>query len=160
MIRTRSITAAAVALAGFSLAQAARADGSAYVGNWHWNRAASTPAEGEPVPNDVVLSIARADPARMEWTVTVVDDKGERHVESFRGAANGKPFPLEGSPDGTTVAVTLNGDQLETVYTVREGGSDRENCAVSGDRKKMTCRGTESDGQGHTANYVDVYDRQ
>lgn len=160
-MRMRSMIAATVLLAGCGLAAAAQAETAApFLGRWHWNRTESTAAPGEPLPKDVVLDITSAEPSHLEWKVTTVDEQGASHVESFNGAANGKPAPLQGSPDGTTIAVTLAGTTLNATYTAPDGSSDHESCSVSADRKKMTCRGTETDGKGHSANYTDVYDRQ
>lgn len=155
----RFVTAAVLALAAFGAA-AAWAASSPFVGQWHWNRAESSITPGEALPSDVVLAITSVEPSRVQWTVTTVDDKGARHVESFTGAADGKPAPLSGSEDGTTVAVALHGSVLETTYANPDGSSEHEACSVAADGKKMTCKGSESDGKGHTQSYVDVYDRQ
>ena len=157
-MRNRLI-AAALALAVSGAAIAARADQPLFVGKWHWNPKESSTAPGEPLPRDVVLNIASADKARMQWSVTTIDAKGAQTVKSFAGTGDGKPGPIAGDP-GTTGAFKLADTTMESVYTSADGGTDRSTCSVSSDRKKMTCRGTESDGKGHSANYTDVYDRQ
>jgi hypothetical protein len=81
-------------------------------------------------------------------------------VQSFNGTGDGKPVPVTGSPDASTGAFTVTAATLDSVYTNRDGSTDRASCSLSADRKKMTCRGTESDGKGHSASYVDVYDRK
>ena len=135
-------------------------DSGAFVGQWHWNRSASTVAPDEPLPRDVVLKIGAADASRIQWTLTTVDSQGEQHVESYSGAGDRKPVAIAGGPEGTTGVFTLAGDTLEGSYANQDGSSDRSSCTVSADRKKMTCHGTESDGKGHSMDYVDVYDRQ
>jgi hypothetical protein len=153
------LIAAVLALAVVGAATAARADSPLFVGKWHWNPTESTTAPGDPLPRDVVLNIIGADKAHVQWSVTTIDNKGAQTVKSFAGTGDGKPGPIAGDP-GTTGAFTLAGTTMESVYTSADGGVDRSTCSVSSDRKKMTCRGTESDGKGHSANYTDVYDRQ
>jgi hypothetical protein len=146
-----------LALSGAAFA--ARADSPIFVGTWHWNPKESTTAPGEPLPQQVVLTIASADKARVQWSVTTVDNKSVKTVKSFAGTGDGKPTPVTGDP-GTTGSFTVTATTMESVYTSADGGTDRASCSVSSDRKKLTCHGTESDGKGHSANYTDVYDRQ
>jgi len=156
----RIVSTAILALALGGVASLSHADSGQFVGQWHWNRTESSVAPDEPLPRDVVLKISSAEAARVQWTLTTVDSRGEQHVESYTGAGDGKPAAIAGGPAGTTGAFTLIGDALEGTYTNQDGSSDRSSCTVSADREKMTCRGTESDGKGHSMNYVDVYDRQ
>jgi hypothetical protein len=153
------LIAAVLALAVSGAATAARADSPLFVGKWHWNPKESSTAPGEPLPRDVVLNIANADKTRVQWTVTTVDGKGAQTVKSFAGTGDGKSAPIAGDP-GTTGAFTLTDTAMESVYASADGGTDRSTCSVSSDRRKLTCRGTESDGKGHSTNYTDVYDRQ
>jgi hypothetical protein len=153
------LIAALLALAALSMTPAARADAPMFVGKWHWNPKESSTAPGEPLPRDVVLNITSADKARVQWSVTTIDNKGAQTVKSFVGTGDGKAGPVTGDP-GTTGAFTLADTTMESVYTSADGSTDRATCSVSSDRKKMTCRGAESDGKGHSTNYTDVYNRQ
>ena len=56
-------------------------------------------------------------------------------------------------------AFTVSSTNLVATYTHKEGGGERTDCSLSPDFRKMTCRGSENDGKGHSADYVDVYDR-
>jgi opacity protein-like surface antigen len=141
-------------------AVAAAAEPSPFVGEWHWNKAASTGAPGEPQPREMVLAITSADTARVAWTLTTTEGNGERHVQSFDGPGDGKPVPIPRSTDGSTGAFTVTATTLDSVYADRDGDTDRASCALSADRRQMTCRGSESDGKGRSAAYVDVYDRK
>jgi len=154
-MRIRSLAAGLLTLAASA---AMAADPSPFVGEWHWNKTASTSVPGEPLPREVVLNIASADRAHVQWTLTTVDDKGASDVQSFTGTGDGKP--ITGSPDGATRAFTVTPATLDSVYRYPDGGSDSASCSLSADRKKLTCRGSESDGKGHSATYVDVYDRK
>lgn len=154
------LIAAFVVLAGSGAAFAAHAEADLFVGHWQWNRAESTPIPGGAPPKELILNIIRADPARMQCTVTVTDNKGQKHVQSFMGTGDGKAAPLIGAPPGTQESFKVTATAIETRSTSGDGGSDHATCKVSGDHKKLTCRGVESDGKGHTTNYVDVYDRR
>lgn len=145
-------------LAACAALAAAAAEPSPFVAEWHWNKAASTSVPGEPLPREVVLNITSADAAHVEWTLTTIDEKGARDVQSFSGTGDGKPGA--GSPDGSTRAFTVTATTLDSVDQYADGGADRASCSLSADRKKLTCRGTESDGKGHSVSYVDVYDRK
>jgi len=151
---------AALMLAACGAAGAAYAGSGPFVGEWHWNQAQSQTAPGETPPKAIVLSIASADVAHVQWTVTITDPSGQQHVESLSATGDGKAVQIAGSPPGTMQAFTVTPNSLQNVFTGPDGSSDRATCTVSPDRMKMTCRGVESDGKGHSANYVDVFDRQ
>jgi hypothetical protein len=157
-MRSRSIVLGLVAATAATAALAAGP--SPFIGEWHWNRATSQTPAGEPQPQQVVIDITRADAAQVLWRLTIVDENGQSHVQSFTGSGDGKPVAVEGRSDGSTGAFTVTASTLDSVYTYPDGASDRSSCSVSADRRTMTCRGTENDGQGHSATYVDVYQRQ
>jgi hypothetical protein len=159
-MQSRSIVVAAFALAACGALFAATAQSPPFVGQWQWNRAeSSSQASGAP-PRQQVLAIASADRARVQWSMTIVDAQGQQHVESFTGTGDGKPVQVSGAPEATQGSFTVTATALESHYTSRDGSSDHASCTLSPDRKKMTCRGTESDGKGHANTYVDVYDRK
>ncbi len=112
-------------------AGSAWADSSPFVGRWHWNRAQSTMPPGEPVPSDITAEISRADSAHLKWSLTVLDPQSQPNI-------------------GSTLQGTFKGPSGEV---------DDLTCTVASNQKTMTCKGVLSDGQGHTANYADVYDR-
>lgn len=159
-MRNRPIVAAILTLTTCASVAVPAAEPGPFVGEWHWNKAESTSAAGEAPPREMVLNITSADPAHVVWSLTVVDEKGERHQQSFSGAGDGKPVPVPGSTDGSTTAFTVTTTKLESASASADGSTDRSSCSLSADRKKMTCRGTESDGKGHSGTYVDVYDRK
>jgi hypothetical protein len=156
MGRTILFTSAVISV--FSIASA-EADPASFVGRWHWSRAESSLAPGEPAPKDILLNITDTANGRLKWTLTEVDPAGQSHVQSFDGASNGTPTKVTGSDDGTTAGFTLGADALKAVFRGPQGESDSWGCALSADQRKMTCKGTESDGKGHSMNYTDVYDR-
>jgi hypothetical protein len=132
------------------------ADGSSFVGRWHWNRTQSSPPPGEPVPNDVIAEISRADSSHVKWSLTVLAAQKQTSVETFDAVANGEFYPINGD---TTAAFSLTGNLLQATFKGPSGQTDTLTCALSADLRKMTCRGALSDGDGRTTNYVDVYDK-
>ena len=148
---TTVITGLCVALA----AGAAWAESSPFVGRWHWNKAQSTLPPGEPSPNDLVSEISRAD-GSVAWSVTIITPDDQPHVVTFDAAANGEPHRVSSD---TTASVRLSADALQVMFQGPAGRSDAQMCTVSADHRTMTCKGVLTDGAGHTASYVDVYDR-
>ena len=156
----RSVAAALVVFAACASLSALAAGPSPFVGEWHWSRAESQGAPEEEPPREMVLNITSAERAKVAWTLTVVDDKGERHVQDYSGTGDGKPSAVSGTTDGSTVAFTVTPTSFDSVASSPDGDTDKASCTLSADHKKMTCHGTESDGKGHAAAYVDVYDRK
>jgi hypothetical protein len=153
------LTAATLALMAMAAAPAMSADSSPLVGRWRWNASQSSPS-ADPAPREVLLVIESADPAHMQWTLTMTDAAGAQHKKSFNGSGDGKRITVSGATSGTTAAFTVTPVTFDADYTSPDGSSDRSSCTLSTDRRKLTCRGTETDGQGHATTYVDVYDRQ
>jgi len=137
-------------------AGAAWAESNPFVGRWHWNRAQSTLPPGEPPPNDVVSEISRADGNSVTWSVRIVTPDGQPHVVTLAGGADAESHRISSD---TTASVRLIGSGLQTTFKGPAGRSDVQTCTVSADHQKMTCKGVLTDGAGHTASYVDVYDR-
>jgi hypothetical protein len=130
-----------------------------FTGKWRWNMGQSTMVPGEPPPKAIILEIAQAAGGKLKWTVTETDPSGQPHVESFDGVADGKQRPLQGGEGQTTASFTITDSGLSASFKSPDGASDSWTCSVSGDSRQMTCRGTESDGKGHSEPYTDVYDR-
>ncbi len=132
------------------------AQGSPFAGRWHWNKAQSTLPPGEPAPADLVMEIARADAAHVQWSITVKDQGGQSNVESFDAPANGESYPV-----GTDTAASfrLSGGALQATFTGPGLVQDTLSCTLSGNGSKMTCDGQFKQEDGKTARYVDVFDR-
>jgi hypothetical protein len=147
------------AIGGLCVALAAGsawADGSAFVGRWHWNRTQSTVPPGESVPNDVVAEISRVDSTHVRWSLTVLAAQGQTSVETFDTAANGEFYPISSD---TMAAFRLIGSTLQATFKGPTGQTDSLTCTLAPDRRRMTCRGALSSGDGRMTDYVDVYDR-
>ncbi len=137
-------------------ATAAWAESSPFVGRWHWNRAQSTVPPGEPALNDVVSEISRADGNSVTLSVTIVTPDGQPHVVTLEAASDGD---FQRISSDTTASARLIGSRLQTTFKGPADRSDVQTCTVSADHQKMTCKGVLTDGAGHSAGYVDVYDR-
>lgn len=137
-------------------ANSAWADSSSFVGRWHWNRGQSTLPPGATAPNDMTAEIFRADSVHVKWSLTVVGPQGEQNVETFDAVANGEFYPISSD---TTAAFSLTGDAIQATFKGPSGQTDTLTCTLAASQKKMTCKGVLSDGEGHTTNYVDVFER-
>jgi class 3 adenylate cyclase len=137
-------------------ASSAWADGSPFVGRWHWNPAQSTMPPGEPAPNDLTAEFSRADKSHLTWSVTIIIPQGRRYVETFDVAPEDKFYPISSD---TTAAVRLTGDALQATFKGPTGQSDAVRCILSADQQVMTCSGVLNEGNGRTSTYMDVYDR-
>ena len=144
-----------VGLCAALMVSSAWAEGSPFVGRWHWNRAQSTLPPGEPAPNDLISEISRADGTYVTWSVTIVTPDGQPHIVTFDARANGEFIRISSD---TTASARLAGDTLQATFKGPTGQSDAQTCNVSANRRQMTCRGVLTDGD-RTVNYVDVYDR-
>jgi hypothetical protein len=155
MNRLRGLTMV-MGLCAALVASSAWAGSSPFVGRWRLNRAQSMLPPGEPVPQDLICDIARADDSHVKWSVTVLTAEGRPHVETFDTVANGEFYPLSRE---TTASFRLTGDTLQATFKGPTGQSDTQTCTLSADHKQMICRGVLTEGDGRTVNYVDVYDR-
>jgi predicted heme/steroid binding protein len=158
-MKMRIVVPALIGICAGLMAGTALAETNHFLGRWHWNKALSTLAPGEPAPQDVKSSIVSADGGQIKWTADLTDEAGKRHIETFDGKPDGTFFPVVGAGADVTASFSWNNGTLQSVFRSAHGGSDTQTCTVSADDKQMTCRGTWSDGRGKSEQYVDVYDR-
>ncbi len=148
-----------IAVAAVFVANTGMAETPGLVGKWHWNPKLSSSMEDGPPPKDVLLDIASATDKLVQWTVTETDDKGAKHIISFNGPANALPRPLQGGQDGTTAVFSVTTGAMKVTFRSTSGDTDTQDCSMSTDARRLTCRGTILFTGGKSANYVDVYDR-
>jgi hypothetical protein len=151
------VLAAGLGLLGVTDAPAAWAQ-SPLVGEWRWNPTESSRAPDQP--REVVLVITAGERARVAWTLTGVDARGQPHVHAFQGTGDGKPAPVDGAPEGTVAAFTVTGERMTAAYDNRDGSTARTTCAVDPARPRLVCEGTDRDAAGVTTRFRDVYDRR
>ena len=153
----RRITTMATALCvALSVGSAWAAENSPFVGRWRWNPSQSTIPTAEPVLKDFTVEISRAESSRLSWSLTAVTSQGQPDVMTFDAPADGKFYPMD---NNTTAAFRLTGGTLQATFNGPTGQTDALTCTLAPDRAMMTCRGVLSDNEGHTTNYVDVFDR-
>jgi hypothetical protein len=157
MMNVRSTTMMMVGFCAALAASAAWADGSPFVGRWHWNRAQSNLPPGVLAPKDIVNDISRADGNAVEWSATIVTPDDQPHVVTLEG--DGLGGDSRSFTGGTTASAWAAADTLQIDFTGPAGQKDAQTCTVSADQRRMTCRGVLRDGEGHTVDYVAVYDR-
>src|SRR5437879_11932782 len=102
-------------------AGSAWANSSPFVGRWHWNKAHSTPPLGEPMPQDFISEISRADPGTVNWSISILTPGGQSYAETSEAAADGGFRPLRSD---TTVSSGLSSDTLPATLTRRAGPWD------------------------------------
>ena len=123
----KTVMGLCVALAAGS----AWADGSPFVGRWHWSRAQSTMPPSRPVPNDVTAAISRVDSALQKWSLTVLASQGQWSLETFNAPADGGAHPV--SID-TTAAFRVTGNTLQAKFKGPTGQTDNLTCTLAADR--------------------------
>jgi hypothetical protein len=155
MMRVPGLVLLSVVLA----ASSAEAQTASFAGKWHWNKAQSSMAPGEPAPRDILLDITDASGGALRWTLTETGPQGGQHSESFDGKSDGTPTTITGAGEQTTAGFTLTGNTLKANFKSPDGATDNWSCMLTPDGAKMNCKGDESDGHGHSAPYTDVYDR-
>jgi hypothetical protein len=156
MTRLRKVKAA-IGHSAVLAAGSAWADGSPFVGSWHWNRAQSTMPPGAPIPDDLTTEISRIDGSHLKWSVTMLSSGQPPQVETFDLAPNGEFYPISSD---TMASFRLTGNTLQATFRGANGESDALTCALSADQKQMTCKGVLTETDGRAANYVDVFDRK
>src|SRR6185295_18117716 len=112
-----------VGLCAALMVSSAWAEGSPFVGRWHWNREQSTLPPGEPAPNDLISEISRADGTYVTWSVTIVTPDGQPHVVTFDARANGEFIRVSSD---TTASARLAGDTLQATFKGPTGQSDAQ----------------------------------
>ena len=156
MIRIGTATAV-MGVCAIMAATMAQAQSNPFVGRWQWSRERSAPPPGEPVPKEVSAEITRMDGKHVTWSLTVLTEEGERNVQTFEAVTDGAFYPINAD---MTAAFTLLGNALQATFKSPLGETDTLTCRLSTDKTSMTCNGVISDGEGHTVNYVDFFNRK
>ncbi len=137
-------------------ASSALADGNAFVGRWHLNRAQSKAPPGETLPPDMMAEFSRVDAKHVKWSITVTDAQGRPTVESFDSPANGEFYPISSD---TTAAFTIEGDTLQGTFKGPVGEVDSLTCTLLAGKRTMSCSGKLTRPNVPPQSYLDVYDR-
>ena len=128
-------------------------------GRWHADFDRSVVAS-EPHPKAVTLDVTRDDEQAYEATETVVALDGKIRTEHIKAAYDGKPYPVEGSPNHTTVSMTrLAEDGRYVTLDTPIGFHGAILCSLSGDLDPMTCDEMFTDPKGRITSGRIVYVR-
>jgi hypothetical protein len=103
-MNTRCFAASLAALAVSTLPVAAQNQPISAKGHWHVDfRRSLDPWASHP--KSVILDVIIDDERMYEATETIVGTDGKVRTETIRAAFDGKPYAVEGSPNGVTVAM-------------------------------------------------------
>jgi hypothetical protein len=141
-----------VALAG------AEARPDSLAGKWRFNPKESELLAGEQPPADLVMDITKDDGLVFQWTVTVTMADGSGGSTSFKGAIDGKSYPIAGRPGSTSAFSWLSDGSLKQV-SESAAGIATEICTFPPSGKRFVCQTRQTDTQGRAASYVEVFDR-
>jgi hypothetical protein len=144
-MRFRYLTAALVSVAVGTLPAAAQDEPISSKGRWRvdFERSFNPWA---PLPQSVILDIKVDDGTRYEATETVITTDGKVRTATIRAAYDGKPYPVEGSPHGLTVAMTrLAAGTTRAELRTPDGLRAVIMCSLSADLNTMTCDGIGTD---------------
>jgi len=149
----------AVSAAMLCAAPAADARPGSIVGKWRLNLRESETLPGEEPPAELIMAITDDTPAHFGWTVTVRMADGSSGATRFSGAIDGKPYPVEGRPPGSTSSFRWMIDGGLKQVSEGPGGLSVETCMFSADMRRMDCDARQTTKDGRTWTYEEVFDR-
>ncbi len=127
------------------------------VGSWRLNAKESEAPAGD-APADLVMNITKDDGMAFQWTVTVRMPDGASGSTRFKGAIDGKAYPIEGRPGSTSAFSWLPDGTLKQV-SESPGGIATEICSFPPSGKRFVCEARQTDTQGRVVTYTEVFDR-
>jgi hypothetical protein len=128
-------------------------------GHWHVDFDRSSSQYG-PHPKSVTLDVISDDERTYEATETVVEIGGKIRTEHIKVEYDGKPYPIEGSPDHITISMTrLTAASRRIELNTPIGFHAVIACSLSDDLNVMTCDETDTDPKGRRTSAKSVYVR-
>lgn len=133
------------------------------MGKWRLNVKESELLPGETPPQELIMEVTLDDGSKFQWTATVKMPDGASGVTRFKGAIDGKAYPVEGRP-GSTSSFTWTPDGALKQVSESTAGIAVETCAFAGGNtrataRKMICASRQTDSLGRTVTYTEVFDR-
>jgi hypothetical protein len=126
---------------------------------WIWNEKESVLPPGAPAPKSQVMKVTKDDGTSLQWTIDAVTADGQAASKSWSGVFDGKLRPVQGR-DGVKVGFGPAGKGSYLVkWEMTNGANGTENCTLSDNNKKLTCKCTAHMPDGKSFDYVDVLDR-
>ncbi len=153
----RMLGGGAAALAIFA-ALPAQARPDSLEGKWRYDAKESELLPGEKPPAELIMNILKDDGRVFQWVVTVKMPDGESGQTAFKGAIDGKAYPVDGRPGSTSAFSWLPDGTLKQV-SESPGGIATEICSFPPGGKRFVCNGRQTDLQGRSITYVEVFDR-
>jgi hypothetical protein len=158
-MNARRIAAGLAALAIPTLPAVAQNQPISAKGHWHVDFARSFDPWA-PHPKSVVLNVIVDDGRTYESTETIVGTDGKERTETIRATYDGKPYTVEGSASGVTVAMTRLADGFSRAeLDTPDGFHALIKCSLSVDLSTMTCDETDTDPKGVSKPSRSVYVR-
>lgn len=153
---------AALLASGATSAMAADnpADTSGLTAGWRLHPEGSHFLNPQGAPKDIVWAIV-FDTKHVHWNLVIIPQSGPPTFESFDNDLGATPAPISGSQHQTSASVVL-GSGAFTVKSTHALGSIKESsstCALSDDKKQMSCKGQITKSDGSTSDFEVIYDR-
>jgi hypothetical protein len=127
-------------------------------GKWRFDPKQSELLPGEPPPADLIMNITKDDGTSFQWTVTVTMPDGQGGSTAFKGAIDGKAYPIQGRP-GSTSAFSWTEDGSLKQVSEGPGGIATETCTFPPGGKRFVCEARQTDMTGRSVTYVETFDR-
>jgi hypothetical protein len=127
-------------------------------GKWRFDPKESELLPGEAAPAELVMNITKDDGQVFQWTVTVKMPDGQGGSTSFKGAIDGKAYPVQGRP-GSTSAFSWTPDGSLKQVSESPGGIATEICTFPPGGKRFICNARQTDMQGRAVSYVETFVR-
>jgi hypothetical protein len=140
------------------IASSALARPDSIEGKWRFNPKESELLPGEAAPAELIMNITKDDGRVFQWVVTVKMPDGQGGATAFKGAIDGKAYPVEGRP-GSTSAFSWTEDGSLKQVSESPGGIATEICSFPPGGKRFVCNARQTDMQGRSATYVETFDR-
>jgi len=84
----------------------------------------------QPKPKSMRLVVSEDTTASVKWSVSGTDGNGKPLNESFSGAIDGKPYPITGDPQVSTVAYTASGNDVHGDIKMKDGSTANETVSM------------------------------
>ncbi len=127
-------------------------------GKWRFDPKESDLLPGETAPAELIMNITKDDGRAFQWVVTVKMPDGQSGSTVFKGAIDGKAYPVEGRPGSTSAFSWLEDGSLKQV-SESPGGIATEICGFPPGGKRFVCNTRQTDIQGRAVSYVETFDR-
>lgn len=131
----------------------AASGGNLPTGVWRLNRARSE----QLTPTDQTLWIVKDDGKHLIWVLVITEPDGTVRLNTWDGPYDAEPRPVGGTPMLAQISSKAAGT-LQSRGVIEGLGTFSEDCAVSPDRRRFTCRGEVTGADGAVRRWIDDFD--